>query len=939
MKKYTYNEFIRYDDGFEKGKNDFYGKNSPLDEGGTKEFFKKYLEAMKKEYGEDCLTRKAVSTEELNAALSSLRKEKKLSFTASKKHHSSGYKHLQLYTDKASEKDGRITLEDGYRVPTAAAKLEFPEKIKKLSLSMYFDEEYRRPIPGGVLITTPGKSIDLRAGITDSVRLFFAEDGEIIVRVNKTGDAYHFGGTSFARYPFGEEFTLDFELLENEYTVSGLGNRLTLPYLLNERPDTLFLSGGLQPTSSWSVKVNSAINESGDKVDLFEKDEAIYSEESLGNVTLPFVIGTESDKDKELILRTRLSCEKGLSYALRLESLDPSGDVYVNGTLAYHTDTFEPFTALLDGFIKEGENNIELRIKPRAPELLYIWHRHRDPYNGWFSLDCELLSGKAIPDGRPTVITKGKDSTESFEVNWNTALLGDVFYKAYIRSSYPSIGEFSEISSGKLDNCKLNFTKECNYTPWTPELPALYEIKIDLYRDNELIYSDTVETGFRTIVQRDGGIYLNGEKTVLKGALNMQFLPPYDKVPLTHVCPSERDITEQLTALKNLGGNCMRLHQLGHGSSDKRFGEIADRLGVMLIWTTRAIDSAEQILWNRSDSEAWKLAELYKRQMKPFLNHPSIIMWEGSNELHSGLTDLDRLYDSFVTAVREVDNTRLICPVSHLYYGGGLYGGPEATTDYYNNGGTKAADGEEVKSSFGWLDESVVRSSHTYSLLLGYGAPWEDMVTQNWKWQKELFEAKDRAYIVSEFAIIGRQNPNTEGAKEFINLDSYELGNERAALGYCFEDSEWDLSQAYQALCTDMAIRQLRRFDADGMIWCALWSGANNGSYLKPPIDFMGYRKLAFYRMRDGFSKAMAANEAPDALLYKDYAIKPICTGLTVGKKYSLEVEIFDNGGRVIHGYRYESFYAESDIVTLESFKPDFEKNGYYNIRYTLTEY
>jgi hypothetical protein len=358
----------------------------------------------------------------------------------------------------------------------------------------------------------------------------------------------------------------------------------------------------------------------------------------------------------------------------------------------------------------------------------------------------------------------------------------------------------------------------------------------------------------------------------------------------------------------------------------------------MLIWTTRAIDSAEQILWNRSDGESWKMAELYKAHMRPFLNHPSIIMWEGSNELHSGLTDLDRLYDSFVDAVKEVDNTRLICPVSHLYYGGGLYGGPEVDTDYYNNDGTRAADGEIVSSSYGWMDESVVRSSHTYSLLLGYGAPWRDMVTQNWKWQDELFTAKDKAYIISEFAIIGRQNPNTDGAHEFINTDSYELPNEKAALGYCFSDSEWELGQAYQAFSADMAIRQLRRFDADGMLWCALWSGANNGSYLKPPIDFMGYRKLAFYRMRDGFSTCLAANEEPDALLYPDYEIKPICTGLSSGRKYSLNVSVETEDGELICEKLYEDFLAESDIVRLEKFVPDFKKDGYYKIKYSLTE-
>ncbi len=937
VKKYIYSEFIRYDKSFAPDKKDFYGTNSPLDQKGTKEFFRKYLEARKKEYGEDCLERKAVSKEQLESSFSVIKKEPKPIFSASKRKHSSGYKNWQLYTDRASIDGNTVILSDNYSLPTAAAKCELTEKPTGLSLWVYFDEEYRRGIPGGSLITTPGKIIDLRCGITDSVRLFFAEDGRLEVRVNKSGDAYHFASTELGEYPFGERFRLEFEFFDDSFTLYGLGSSVHLPYLLGARPDTLFLSGGLQPTSLWSVEVESVFVGS-EELNIFERSDESVEEIKLGDITLPFAIGTEKDKDCELILRRRICCEKDLSYALRLESLDPSGDVFVGGKLAYHTDSFEPFTLSLDGLVTEGENEIEIRVMPRAPELNYIWHRHRDPYNGWFSLSADLLCSAEQAKEIPIVTALGSGAPERFKVEWDTGLSGDVEYKAYIKKSYPAESDFTEIKSGKLEKCKVCFTKECNYSFWTPDEPNLYEIKLELYRGEKMVCSDIVETGFRTIIQRDGAILLNGRKTVLRGALNMQFLPPYDEIPINHVCPSDIQILEQLLALKNLGGNCMRLHQLGHGSSDKRFASLADRLGVMLIWTTRAIDSAEQILWNRTDEEPWRLAELYKRQMRPFLNYPSIIMWEGSNELHSGLKDLDRLYDSFVTAVREVDCSRLICPVSHLYYGGGLYGGPDATTDYYNNDGTRAADGEEVRSSFGWLDESVVRSSHTYSLLLGYGAPWQAMVKQDWKWQRELFEAKDKAYIISEFAIIGRQNPHTAGAREFINKDSYELGNESAALGYTFTDEEWALGQAYQALCADMAIRQLRRFDADGMIWCSLWSGANNGSYLKPPIDFMGYRKLAFYRMREGFAECMAANEEPDVLFCDGYSIKPLCTGLTAGREYSLTVEVRDADGDLTAVKNYSDFRAETDILTLTDFSPAFPADGYYTVKYTLTE-
>jgi hypothetical protein len=88
--------------------------------------------------------------------------------------------------------------------------------------------------------------------------------------------------------------------------------------------------------------------------------------------------------------------------------------------------------------------------------------------------------------------------------------------------------------------------------------------------------------------------------------------------------------------------------------------------------------------------------------------------------------------------------------------------------------------------------------------------------------------------------------------------------------------------------------------------------------------------------MKDGFAQCLAANEAPDALFYKGYEIKPVCSGLTAGEKYSLTVEIL-SGDEPLSKKEYGEFVAKSDVLTLEPFAADIEKDGYYTIRYTLT--
>ncbi|MBO5908893.1 MAG: hypothetical protein J6Q67_03810, partial [Clostridia bacterium] len=515
MKRYEYTEFIRYSENFKKDNLDFYGKTSPLGEKETKEFFAKYADALKNEYGEDCLGKQAVEKEQIDAAMALLSKKETLSFTAYKKKHLSGYKCWQLYTDRATIEKNTIILKDDYSLPTAAAKCEFPEHLKKLTLSVYFDEEYRRPIPGGALITTPGKQIDLRAGITDSVRLFFAEDGKLIVRENKTRDVYHYSDTVLCEYPFDKSFDIEFELGENNYTIFSLGKSLTLPYLLGQKPDTLFLSGGLQPTSEWRVEIATALNEDGKSVELFETEAKEYPMEKIGEVTLPYVIGTEKNKDKELILRTSFIAEEGLSYALRLEALDPLGEVYLNGNLVSTVKDFSQTFIYLDKFVSKGKNELELRIMPRAPELLYVWHRHKDPYNGWFSLSADLISGKKIVSDRPVIKLEGDMVPKTVKAIWNTGLSEDLIYKAYIRKSFPAKNDFVEIASGNAENGNLCFTFPCNYDLWSVDSPVLYEIRIDLIENGSTVYSDSVETGFRIVKQKNGAIYINGEKTVL----------------------------------------------------------------------------------------------------------------------------------------------------------------------------------------------------------------------------------------------------------------------------------------------------------------------------------------------------------------------------------------------------------------------------------------
>lgn len=937
MKKHLYEEFVRVDSSFTQDKLDFYGDLSPLTADEQKLFLEKYAKYNKNRFGQNASYVKAVSKKEVEDCKNnfSFNLQNGLEWAAYKRKKASVYSGWQLYTERAIVKDNVLTLKDDYSWPVPCAKYEFlDEQLLELNFSVKISNTYKVPVCGGLMSTTTGRFVELRAGIKEIIKLYFSPNGFFIYKDSST-DIYRYKSNILGKYAFDEWNDIKLKLFGDKFTIEFNGEVSEFERNLTGI-DTIFVGGGMQPADFWQVKFEHFKSDKKTADNLFvECNQNLQEEIYLGKAQLPYVLGTQDNKDCELVLKTKINCKKNKTYRLDIEALDPGGEVLINGKTLVKKDDFNPFSLDITDCVKEGENNLHLVIYPRAPESLFNWHKYNDYYSGWYCQCVNLVESDAFSQANLEVETVKTGDKTSFNVivknaEFKNLAHKDITYKIYIQKSYPTMGEKALLVEGELKEKEINQNFIEKVELWNTQNPVLYQINVEFFDGDNLVYSTSTETGFRTISQKDGKLYLNGKRLILKGALTMQFLPPYKDLPLNHVLPTEEQIIEQVLMIKSLNGNCLRMHQLGYGTNDKRFAMVCDRLGVMLIWTTRLIDSAENMQW----SDDWKQAEDYKKQILAVKNHPSIIIWEGSNEGHFYPTLIDKVYDNFVTAVKSVDKTRLLCPISHLYYG---WGDPGEKCGYYNNDGTKDDTDQAVKASFGWGDELVIRSAHPYGILLGYGQPWQHMATQCYKFQGDLLDGSEKAYIVSEFAVIGRQNPNTPEAKQFINKKSYEFNDEMTALGYIFADEEWEISQAYQAMCVAVATKQLRKLDVDGMLWCCLTGGANNTSYLKPIIDFYGYTKLSFYQLREAFNKITAFNQNPDVLYSSKYTLRPLIVGLTEGNEYELNVQIYNEQGKLVIEKSYQNFIAKADKEQQADLAIELD-NGYYVIRYTVIE-
>ncbi len=942
----TTNEFIYFNSEY-NGKGDFSGSEAAFNADERIAFLRKYASFLEKRYNLQNGSVKAVKSEQVKQGLQveNLPPETLVRKTlyidemqASAKPQYSACEGWQFYTARAFAQDGCVIFNDNYMQPVPCAKYDIKdgETLKSIQLQVYVAGDYEIQSMHDNLEKSPldiatGRIIELRGGLSEILKIQFYADGRAFALVGNA-DKYHHAKIFIGKFSFNAWNEVEINLKECVYAVR-LNDGITsnLAYTETAKPDALFFSGGRHPVGAWKVRIRKLCFQESEQTEFFiPRKEQELEKEELGNVKLPYKIGGYVCRDKCLILRKEFMSENADCAILTIDTLDPAGEVYINGKKVCETDGFMRQRIDIKKTLADGKNLLEIVVFPRAPEILYPWHRCTDVYNAWVcgkvKIDfCSQTHIKAIEafteKTTPTVQAK-------ITVQLNRKTAGTI--KLFMRPTYPAFGTETEIYQGEIKGQKIAIQTKINAYVWTCENPYLYTLRAQIENESGEVLDDCVtETGFRTVKQKDGAIYLNGEKTVLKGALVMQFLAPYENICKSHVCPTNEEIVWQLCALKNMNGNTARLHMLGYGTNDSRIAYYADRLGIMLIWTTRWIDSVESVQW----TSIWKQSQAYVRQIQEVINHPSIIMWEGSNELHAGKECTDRLYDEFVSAVKCVDSTRLLSPCSHLYYGGGLYGNEGF---YYQDDGKFDQDFMPTESSFGWNDPLVVRSAHTYEIMLGYGGDWKTFREQAWSSQDALFNSKKHAYLVSEIAIIGRHDDTTEECATYVKSDSYELKDEKLALGGEIEQSDWKISQAYQALSAQHIAKSLLSNDVDGILWCCLSGGANDGSYFKPPIDFYGYAKFAFYVLKESFAKEIAFNDDTAVAVGTGFEIKPMLSQLLKGATYDFRITIKDVNGNVVAATEYNGLVARGDRMRLSTWKPVLEQNGYYQIEYTL---
>lgn len=150
---------------------------------------------------------------------------------------------------------------------------------------------------------------------------------------------------------------------------------------------------------------------------------------------------------------------------------------------------------------------------------------------------------------------------------------------------------------------------------WSAETPNLYGLTVTLYQDARIVHRTHERFGFRTFEVRPGqGLYLNGQRILLKGVNRHSFRPD------TARALTRANNYDDVRMIRSMNMNAVRM---SHYPPDAAFLEAADELGLYVIDELSGWEHAH-------DTEVGR--RLVREMVERDVDHPSIVLWDNGNE-------------------------------------------------------------------------------------------------------------------------------------------------------------------------------------------------------------------------------------------------------------------------------------------------------------------
>ncbi|MDD2599871.1 MAG: glycosyl hydrolase family 2 [Kiritimatiellae bacterium] len=660
---------------------------------------------------------------------------------------------------------------------------------------------------------------------------------------------------------------------------------------------------------------------------------------------LPAVRGGFRQAGSDLLLRRQVELPAAQQVWLEVEALDPSGEIYVNGALAATVTNREPVFLDISRLTRAGNNLLAYRVHHNTVTNTSL-HAPADQAIGWFAgrSTLHLLTGDiGLKDLR--VHTAALDA-KGAATQMHRLVLDNAGKQAFTgsleisyRPWFPDEGE--SVATQRIPvEVEAQATHEVETSLsllapelWSPERPALYAVTAKLYNQSGQPVDDIVTTtGIRTVAQRDGMFLMNGVPAMLNGAQIMGFrpVPTLENTAKCNRCAPALSLISELLAVKRMGGNLLRIHahaakDTPDGIHDLRIAEMADQLGLALMWGSPA--------WLREGDERLIGYDSVGAYIRDAYNHPSIVIWEMSNHPNTfkeepGPERTHEFVRRTVNAVLAQDSSRLISPTTFWQH-----------TSYANDLGTLDTKGRTITPVAEYTHPLVTRG--TQDAITGYGAEWSKLRSWPSGFAADCLKNNTRAWFNFEHEESAAQaNWNLSKGWPWHHIRSYEMDYEAGSVGRILDFNEWRASQGWQAFSAYESMRKQIYSGVDGFSWCTLEGGANSGTYEKPLLDPFGHAKLAWYIHRMVFQTVLAGSDNVDTVYGPNDQITPCVFNLGPARVVDLTLTVKSVDGVVLDQKIFSelNLAAGRSLLRLPPVRPTLPAAGLCVVEYLVED-
>lgn len=378
------------------------------------------------------------------------------------------------------------------------------------------------------------------------------------------------------------------------------------------------------------------------------------------------------------------------SAVLEFEAVYQNAQVFVNDALvAEQRYGYTNFFVVLDPQLKYGEEN----------EIKVIADNSSVPNSRWYSgsgiyRSVNLFLGDKShirPDGL-LVSTSGNDAAhvKVSVTGGDTVRVSVLDGEKVVAQAEAAVKEGTASADIPVSQPRL----------WDAEHPELYRCRAELLKNGEMVDEADAWFGFRTLSWSTRGFFVNGKKTLLRGAC------VHHDNGILGACSFEDAEFRRVRLLKEAGFNAIRS---AHNPASKALLDACDRLGLYVMdefcdnWLVHKnpYDYADR------DFRAWWQQDLTAMVIKNY-NHPSVVMNSIGNEISElAMPEGQEYCKKLAVLARKLDPDKavtmgvnlMLCSMSAK--GGGIYGNKKNGKE--NQNGSQTMDNVPTSAFFNML--------------------------------------------------------------------------------------------------------------------------------------------------------------------------------------------------------------------------------------------